>query len=416
MKKVYRDKRVSLLILSILVSLYSFICMTKYCFSSSMVYIVDEGYMTKFETGTIISAFWMVYASMQIVGGIIADKFSPQRFITFGMVGAGIANLAVFFFYESYVATIIIWSLNAAVQCAVWPSCFKLVSTMIAPEHRSNGMMIITLSTPVGTLLSYAVAAIIDRWQTGFLVSSVGLFVFAAVWELVSGYASRFAKEEALPQNSSVSKSASSTAIGEKVTFAKLIFSSGLIFVLIVAFIRMFINQIQTLMPTMINESYESVAPNVATLLSLIVLSCSALGPMIASPLSKVIRNEMVACVLLLGVMIPLGGVALFLGKISYWPIIAAVSVMTLLSNAASFFISTLIAFRFNKWGKGATAAGLINAFSAYGVVGSNFIFTLIAEKLGWFTVTVTIVALIAAAFILCAVNIPIWTRFEKKL
>ncbi len=413
MKKViFKDKRISLIILAMLISLYTFICMTKYCFSAAMVYIVDEGHMTKFETGAIISAFWLVYATMQFVGGIIADKFSPKSFITLGLVGAGFANLAVYFLYDSYIATIIIWSLNAAVQCAVWPSCFKIVSSVIAPEYRSNGMMIITLATPAGTMLSYVVAALINRWQTGFLVSAVGLFAFALIWELTMGYASRFAEEDI-----SAVKTESSCAVktGESVPFAKLVFSSGIIFVAIVAFLRMFINQIQTLMPTMINESYEGVAPNLATMLSLIVLGCSTVGPMLAVPLSRIIKNEMVACSALMCVMIPLGAVALFLGKISYWPIIAAVTVMTLLSNAAGYFISALIASRFNKWGKDGTVAGLINAFSAYGIVGSNFIFTLIADKCGWLTVTGTIAAMIAVSFVLCVINIPIWTRFKKN-
>ena len=75
----FKDKRVSLAVAVILITAYAIICMTKFCFSSAMVFIVDEGYMTKFQTGTIVSAFWVVYALMQITGGVLSDRFKPKR-------------------------------------------------------------------------------------------------------------------------------------------------------------------------------------------------------------------------------------------------------------------------------------------------------------------------------------------------
>ena len=96
-----------------------------------MVYIVDEGFMTKFQTGVISSVFWLTYAIMQIVGGVVVDKWKPEHFITIGMIGSGVANLLIYFFYENYIATLIIWSLNAVIQFGVWPAVFKIMSTML---------------------------------------------------------------------------------------------------------------------------------------------------------------------------------------------------------------------------------------------------------------------------------------------
>ena len=236
-KTIIKDKQVSLLVLLMLIFLYAFISMTKYCFSSAMVYIVDEGYMTKFETGTIISAFWAVYTIMQVVGGVLADKWEPKSLITVGLIGAGLSNLAVYFWYDSYILTIIVWSLNAAFQFAVWPAVFKIISSMIASSHRSAGMVIITLANPAGILASYLVAALIDRWQTNFLVSAIGLFVIAVLWELSMGFASHFSEDNTAKAN--VVKDADDNIVkaDESISMGKLIISSGLIFMFVMTFI-----------------------------------------------------------------------------------------------------------------------------------------------------------------------------------
>lgn len=413
----FKDKRVSLAVVIMLISSYAFICMTKSCFSSAMVYIVDEGYMTKFQTGTIVSAFWVVYALMQIVGGVFSDRFEPKTLITVGLIGAGAANLGVYFLYNNYALTIIIWSLNAALQFAVWPATFKIISTMLAPEHRSGGMVIATLAYPAGILASYLVAALIDRWQYNFLISAIGLFIFAAVWEVSMKYFKVFLVEKKKKDTSVVVRDADNNVVkpDESLSLKKLILMSGLVFIFIIGVFRSTINQVQTLVPIMIKESYSDVAPNFATILSLIVLFSSAIGPIIGSKLKNKVKNEVKLSAILLGAMIPMSVITLFIGKVNYMLVIFAVAVIVLLSSATSFLLITLIATRFNKWGRGATIAGFLNCFSALGTVGANFVLTLIAEELGWLATLIAVGILITVSVILAVIVTPIWGNFMKK-
>ena len=84
--------KISVLLFCTLIASYSFICMTKNCFSAAMVFIVDEGYMTKFETGAISAVFYTVYAALQIVGGMVTDKWHPERFIIIGFLGGSVCK------------------------------------------------------------------------------------------------------------------------------------------------------------------------------------------------------------------------------------------------------------------------------------------------------------------------------------
>ena len=168
-----------ILIFIVAISSFTFVSMTKYCFASAMVFIVDEGYMTTFETGLINSSFWLAYAVSQLVGGILADKFRPEALITLGLVSAGVINGVIYFTYENYALTLILWAACALSQFGVWPSVFKLITTMFSGRAETVGLTLGTMVTPVATLLSYLVAALIPRWQLNFVISSASLFRYS---------------------------------------------------------------------------------------------------------------------------------------------------------------------------------------------------------------------------------------------
>ena len=83
-------------------------------------------------------------------------------------------------------------------------------------------------------------------------------------------------------------------------------------------------------------------------------------------------------------------------------------------ATATSYFAMTLSSVAFVKWGKGATVAGILNAAAAFGIVGANFLLTLIAEKLGWGITLITITALIVISVILAFIGTPIWKKFKN--
>ena len=397
---------------------YAYVCMTKYCFSSAMVFIVSEGYMTNFQTGLISSAFWLVYAISQIFGGAIADRWHPEKLVTFGLAAAGVANVAVFLCYENYTLTLVIWMLNALCQFGVWPSVFKMISSMYSGNKLTNAMMIATLASPAGLMMNYAVAAIVPRWQDNFVVSFVGLFALAILWELTSLGSKDYIN--ALKMTDGDSKKASEVkekADSEKnaVSMKKLLVVSGLSFIFALAFFRSLVENMKNFVPSMISEEYIQVDPSMSTFMTLIPLFCGAAAPVFSNLLSKKIENEMRVVTLIFAAILPVSLVTLFLGQISYWFIIVAMALVTFGAGASTFFITTLIATKFNKWGKGATVAGLLNAFSAIGNVVAGAVVTWIADNFGWKTSLFALVIFIVITLTVSLLELPIWKRFKKN-
>jgi len=81
-RRYFESKKVSMLMLFSLCIIYALICLTKNCFSSAMVFIVDEGILTKSQTGMITGVFYIIYAALQLVGGMLADTYNLHRSLT----------------------------------------------------------------------------------------------------------------------------------------------------------------------------------------------------------------------------------------------------------------------------------------------------------------------------------------------
>ena len=397
-----------------LLSTFTFISITKQCFSSAMAFIVDEGLMTKSQTGTIVAIFYLVYGVLQLVGGLLTDKWNPERFITFGFIGAGLCNLAVYF-NQNYYFVMAIWVVNACAQFAVWPAVFKLCSSMLKEEHRTHALFWITFANPLGTVINYAVAALIPHWKLNFLISAVGLIFFAIAWEITVRGIQPLIQEAEVEKPTKPVHTHHHEGQAQK-GLLPLLISSGVIFYLLIHFTRsIFDNGLKTLVATMINENYDNVTPSVATALTIIILIMGTLGTTLAHMIyPRFVKNEFAASLLLFLIATPFGVLLLLTGKVHYWWIVLFLSFLVLMMNGASLF-SSYISARFNKWGKGATIAGALNMMTSLGIVASNFVFTRVVEGFGWNTTIWVWVVLLAFANVLLFVTLPMWKRFLKN-
>lgn len=407
-------KRTSLLLLCALVSSYAFVCMTRNCFSSAMVFITDAGYLNNFQTGIINAAFYVAYAICQIIGGLLTDRFAPERFVTFGLIGAGFCNLVIYF-NQSYPVMLTMWALNGILQFGIWPAIFKLASTMTMPTMRTRSLFIVTFANPIGVLANYLLAALIgENWRLNFLVSAIGLAVIAVLFEATMRTLSKDIVECELFDATKKEEQ------GAKVSarFSSLALSSGLCFLLALSFLRTgFDFATKSLTPTMIKQSYADVTPVLATLLNIIVLVMNAVGTALAYVIyPRFIKNEATVLLLLFALALPPCIVTLFVGRISYWAIVAMLALIAMMMGAATLFTTSYIGTRFNRFGYGATVAGLLNCMSSLGIVTAFTLFPGLSESdFGWQGVSVVWVILMTLAVALCGVILPLWRKFIKE-
>ena len=410
------NKRKSRLFFAFLFLLYALVYMTKNCFGAALADIVSEGVLTKSQTGLITGAFYLVYAPLQIVGGVVTDRRNPERLIAVGLLGGALANAVIFFNHNFYVM-LIAWSLNAVSQFALWPGVFKIISSQLVPSDRSRMIFLISFSSATGLLFGYIIAALTPSWNWNFAISAIVLLLLAVALLVISRSLSSSmlpdeppATEPAPNATVSVSASAMSTM--------RLFVMSGLFFVFAIAMLRMVIAQgIQTLSPTLLMESYESVTPKTGNLLQTFIIISGMLGTLLTRTVlyPKYIRHEVKGQLWMFLACLPLSIVLLFIGRISLWVAIPALCIILVALSAGSLLIQYYNIY-FVPYGKNGTVAGIINAGASFGVVIANYGSLTLADNLGWGAVIVAWVAMIVITILCILFAIRPTTRFRDQV
>ena len=406
-EKYLESKSLSIVYFIYLVLMYAVIYMTKNMFSSAMAAIVEEGFMTKSQTGFINAVFWFVYAVFQCVGGFAADKYSSNRLIIIGLSGAIISNLVIYF-DQSYSVILVVWSFNAAIQFGVWPSVFKIISTQLEPSFRGTAVFWMLFSTSVGLGISMLIASFVTLWQNNFLVSVVSLLVMLVLFMFLQPFFDKRMTVKEIEVTSTVQE--------QKHPMLPLLFSSGLIVFMIICFFRVSVdNGIKMITPVMLMESYKQLPAALSTRLSSILVIFSAIGTLIAGAVQqKITRCEVKAqMIFYLLCIIPLF-LATFIGKVHYIVVLVALSVAIMFVHGASPFSQSFVALNFRKYGRIGTVSGILNATASVGNIVASYVFLKMSEHMPWKDVVMSLVILIAFCIGLCTIILPRWIRFKK--
>lgn len=418
MKNKYMENEYLSLILFFLVAIvYGIIYMTKNCYSAAMVHLVNEGILTKSQTGTINSVFYLVYAPFQIIGGIAADRYSPYNLIAIGILGAAVSNLLILF-VQSYYLILLIWAFNGAIQFGVWPGVFKIVSQSLAPSHRHNAIFYISFSSTIGLVMSYILAGLVSGWRGNFVVSSVSLFASFAVWVVLGKILDKKMVSEE-PVHHGIAHLPEIKKYDSKATdsFLPVLFKSGLFILLPVVVLKsVFSLGVQAITPTMIFESYDNISPSVASVLTIIPVLAGVAGKFVMQAVySKKVYNEAMTIGVVMAAMIPFVALIALVGKINVWFIVLLLSVVVLVATGVSLVNTPYISMRFIKIGRNGTVSGIINAMASLGIVVANFVSPRIADSFGWTAVIVAWIGFAIVSVILSFMAYIPWKKFIKN-
>lgn len=414
MKNRYlKNEKLSVVLFFTVAILYAIIYMTKNCYSAAMARLVEEGALTKSQTGTISAVFYIVYAPFQIIGGFAADKYSPYKLVLIGFVGAMIAN-ALIVISDNYYFMLIVWALNGIIQFGVWPGVFKIVSSSLSPAHRRNAIFYIMFSSTTGLIMSYILAGLVSSWQMNFIVSSIALLLASAYWLIAGKYFdSKMVDNEIKAEEKKEEKQEEN-----KVSFFKLLMTSGLIFALPVIVLQsVFSNGIQAMAPSMLAESYKDVSVSMASFLTIVPIVFNVLGKLSAKVIYKrKMYNEFAAMALCLSAVIPLFLGMLFVGKINVWIMLILISLAVLVSATSAIIPFSYMCARFFKSGKSATVSGLINGMASFGIVVANYVSPRVADMFNnnWVPVILVWIGFAVVSIMISALGIFPWKKFIK--
>ena len=408
--KYLKSESLSILLFCFMFLMYAVVYMTKNMFSSAMASIVEDGFMTKSQTGLINAVYWLTYSVFQVFGGFAADRYSPYKLIMIGLVGATVANIVIYFDQRYYVM-MAAWAFNAVIQFGIWPAIFKVFSTQISPSMRGTAVFWMLFSTSVGLGLSMLVASFVSHWQQNFLVSIISLLIIIVIYAILNPFLEkRMVEGDAAIQNNRKIET-------DKAPMLPLMFSSGLIMFTIVSVLRIAVdNGIKMLTPVMLMESYDTLPAAIATRISSILIIFSAFGTFLAGFIkNKITANEAKAQILLyFSSLVPLV-VVLFISRIHYIWILLSLSISVMLVHGASPFNQSYASLRFEKHGRIGTVSGILNAAASAGNILASYIFAKMSEIMPWYGVASSWVIAVIVCGMLCVFVLHTWGRFIKK-
>ncbi len=403
------NKRISRLFFVFIFIAYALVYMTKSCFSGALSAIVAEGALTLTEASMINAAFYAVYTPLQILGGVFADKYNPEKLIMIGLLGSAVSNIVIFL-NQTFVVMLIAWVFNAMIQFSLWPSIYKIISSQLVRSDRSQMVFFISFASSGGLLMTYAVSAVIPRWEYNFAISAVVLVALAVVLLLFCKKLSPILVKDRPAQT------AANGDAPQEIKTSKLFLISGCYALMLTVLLRAMVeNGTKTLSATMLFQSYESISPSIGNLLNTLIILAGIVGTVLVRFLvfPKIIKNELVAFIVCLGLAIPFAVVLRFVGDLPSGVIVAALAMIAMLISPTALFTQHYN-MRFIKYGKNGTAAGVLNAAASLGFTLQFCVFGPVAENLGWPIVTTLWIVMIALGVISTVFALRPFRRFIK--
>lgn len=294
------------------------------------------------------------------MGGLFSDRYSPERLLKIGLIGGAVANIVIFF-NQNYYVMLGTWIFNAIVQFGVWPSIFKIISSQLVRSERSQMSFYISFSSTAGLLATYAVAAIVPNWRYNFLISAIILIVFVVALHIIEKRLNPYMKWDTnvTVEDIAYRKTGISTI--------KVFLASGFFLMLFGLVLSYIVSQTRTTLTSiMFVENYETVAPSLGNILTVIMILAGLAGTLVAGRFIKRIKSEVVFIVIISVLKLPFLLACIFVGPLPVSAMLALLS-MVAFFEAAMELAKTYYTMCFAKYDLSGTAAGILNAGSSFG-------------------------------------------------
>lgn len=388
---------------------YTMYVIGKMSFSAATVGLIEDGVLSKTETGIISGVFWLIYALGQIAGAIIVNKVSAYLLIEIGIVGSAVSNILMAC-TENFAFMLVAWCLGAASQMGLWPGLLKLTSTEVADKHRPMIISYLAYAYSIGSIISYFLTAgilAVSTWEYIFL--SCGIICAVAVPGII------YSKRRLSPiLEKEFEQEADSDSPKGKLTW-RIIWDRGLIFFALLMCLRTIVDSgVGSWMPTILFEVY-GVSSTYSSLLSVVRSVISLLGITLGAFVYARLKGDELPSLLI--VMVPLLPMILILNYLSILSVSIVIVLLfgaTLLLAAASPRISLNYPARYQDVGLTATVGAIMNCMSTGGMALATYGGGYIADRFGWNAVVLMWTILIALFLIVAVSLIPIWNRFKS--
>lgn len=358
------------------------------------------------DAGLVSTMFFFAYGAGQIINGILCRKYNARFIITFSLlVSAGI-NLAVFFL-PSFFTLKYLWLLNGFSLSFLWAVLSTVLSRCLSDENLKKAVVIMSMSTPVGTFIAYLLGALFTKvnfFNLSFLTGSIALFAIGVMWffsygKLTSG--KTYGKSGEISRKSGETAATEVLHTDENYSAEKRNAMVTLVFLGVFAVINNLVKDgLSTWMPSVLKEKYE-LSESGAIALSLVLPFLSVFGAFVATKVNDKAKNFIFTSVIFFAVSALLMPIIIWGDFGGFMLPLCVFALIALLMTAVNSVVTTMAPMYMRNFFFSGTLAGILNGCCYLGSTISSYGLGKVADELSWNAVFIIIFAFCIAAVVL---------------
>jgi OPA family glycerol-3-phosphate transporter-like MFS transporter len=395
-----------------------------------MVDIIEREGFSAAAMGLVGTGFFICYGAGQIGSGYLGDRLSPGRLILAGLFCSGLANLAMGLARTS-TQMLVIWCANGLVQSALWPPILRVIVENYPGPLREKVCVNISTSYPAAALVACgAFAGIVQAlsWRAVFIIVSALLLAVSALWALVFGKLERGAGllPAALPPGSLPStglpSGAGPPAAGFSADFSgdrapgrrDLPFAALIIICAVLVTQGALRDGLMTWIPAYLARVFR-LRTSAAILFSGLLPLVNLAGIYACQFIFRRARDEVFTslCLYAVSSLAALG--LLCFGAFHIVPALVFFALITASMVGVNLMLVSFVPTRFSRAGIVAFISGLTNAMVYLGSSIAVFGIGLTADRFGWASLLLILLALTLLSVLLCFLALPRWRDFTRR-
>jgi len=388
---------------------------TKLIVLFTLTYMVS--YITRINFGTIIleiekntgikssllsmalTGSFITYGVGQIISGVLGDRFSPKKLVSFGFVITISMNLIIPFCKTPHLMTAM-WCINGFAQSLMWPPIVKPMTTLLSEEDYRKASVRVSWGSSFGTIFVYFLSPVLIvflGWRSVFYVSALAGIIMLFAWN-------KYSFEIKVSKNEKTKS--------EKQNSLSVLFAPAMILVMIAIILQgMLRDGVTTWMPSYIDQTF-NLGSAVSILTGVILPLFGILSFQIASKLHTKFFKNPVTCA---GVLFAFGTLSagVLYGFSDFSPVLS-VALSALLTGAMhgiNLMLICMVPAFFKKYGNVSTASGVINSCTYIGSAISTYGIALLSETYGWSFTLMTWFIIAALGTLVCFVSAKPWGK-----
>ncbi len=362
--------------------------------------------ISEMETATSISrellsvaltGSFITYGAGQMVSGVLGDRFSPKKLVSYGLVATVLMNLMIPVCQDAC-QMLVVWCVNGFAQSFMWPPMVKLMTALLSKTDYKKTSEKVSWGSSIGSIVVYLFAPILISvfgWKSVFLFSAVCGIIMIFVWN-------RFSYDIEIEQKQP-------DAAPGKIK-GGFLFQPLMICIMVAIVLQgMLRDGVTTWMPSYISETYH--LSHVISILTGVILPI--FGIVCFHLATKLHMKKFTNPLMCAGVFFGAGalsslGLVLLAGVNAGFSVLLS-AMLTGCMHGVNLMLVCMIPPFFEKYGSVSTVSGVINACTYIGSAVSTYGIALLSERVGWSFVLLIWLGIAVLGTLICLLCVKPW-------